>query len=231
MTLPTVNRKVNTDLLHPRFVTRLERFFNDSRIERRVSIVSAVRTKNQQHKLYRKYLRKGWPLAADPDRVIAPGFKGSWHMVQDDGFGYAVDLKLIWFGITKEDVARIAAEYGLQPTVPSEWWHFQPRNATGWFITPDVEEPIAIDFAGIVQYIKDLGHEISLSPLRKGSHGKAVTAAQHRLNHLGFNVGAADGRFGRKTRRGVIHFQRHTPRLVVDGVIGGRTWSMMWSLS
>ena len=107
-----------------------------------------------------------------------------------------------------------------------EWWHHQPRNAQDWFITP--EPPIQIDWAGIIQYVKDLGYRVALSPLRKGSHGEEVRAAQQRLNGLGFNVGVVDGRFGRKTKRGVKGFQRAMPPLVVDGVIGGKTWQRMW---
>jgi len=49
-------------------------------------------------------------------------------MVQDCGFGYAVDLRITGRGLSTGEVARIAKGYGIQQTVPSEWWHFQPRN-------------------------------------------------------------------------------------------------------
>lgn len=228
MTLPTVSRSVYTDALHPKFKNRLERFFNDSRIRGRVKIVSAVRTKAHQARLYDKYLSKGWPLAANPDRIIAPGFKGSWHQQQDDGFGYAVDLRITRFGITEETVTGIAAMYGLRPTVPSEWWHFQPRDAHGWFSTDFAEEDPVVNWAGIVAYVNDLGRQVGLSPLRRGSRGPAVKAAQSRLSSIGFDTSGIDGVFGRKTKQAVIKFQRHSD-LRVDGVIGGKTWAAMWS--
>ena len=230
MSLPTTSGGVDLSLLHPRFINRLEHFFDDPRIKNRVKIVSAVRTKAHQQRLYDKYLSRGRPLAANPNRNIAPGFKGSWHMVQDCGFGYAVDLRITGRGLSTDDVARVAKGYGIQQTVPSEWWHFQPRSASGWFeslIMEEEEEPI-IDWIGILRYIAHLGNEVALSPLRRGSRGKAVKFAQQRLGTLGFDVGTPDGVFGRKTRGGTIRFQRDTSSLTADGVIGGKTWQMMW---
>ncbi len=237
MTIPVVSSHVYIDPLHPRFKERLKDFFTDKRIAGKVKVVSGVRTKAQQQALYDKYLTKGWPLAANPNRVIAPGFHGSWHQQQDDGFGYAVDFRIVKRGTKEAFVTDVAAEYGIRPTVKGEWWHFQPRNSQGWFdrapsfgdesiVEPD--EP-ATDLNAVVQYIESLGHQVALAPLRKGSRGDTVRFAQARLGDLNFDVGTPDGVFGNKTRLGTIRFQRHNS-LVADGVIGGKTWRAMWGM-
>mgnify|MGYP003146072295 FL=1 len=229
MSLPTTNSRVNLEPLHPRFRARLERFFLDPRIAGNVAIHSACRTYNHQKQLYDNYVAGRGNLAANPDRRFGSNgwWKGSYHQEQDDGFCYAVDLARTNRKLKTGMINDIAASYGIVATIRhKEWWHHQPRNAQDWFITP--EPPIQIDWAGIIQYVKDLGYRVALSPLRKGSHGEEVRAAQQRLNGLGFNVGVVDGRFGRKTKRGVKGFQRAMPPLVVDGVIGGKTWQRMW---
>ena len=152
-------------------------------------------------------------------------------MVQSGGYGYAVDLRITNRSISEEEVGRIARDYGLRQTVPSEWWHFQPRDAYHWFEARAKENYSIprIDFEGILQFIEDLSKEVAVSPLRKGSRGKAVRLAQRQLGALGFDVGTPDAIFGRKTYRATMAFQRHTPGLTADGVIGGRTWRAMWS--
>jgi len=92
--IPVSSKRVRLDGLHPEFVARLERFFGDSRVRGRVVVCSGVRTVREQAVLFDRYRNKGGVLAADPSRVFGGGWVGSWHMVQPDGFGYAVDLRL-----------------------------------------------------------------------------------------------------------------------------------------
>lgn len=70
--------------------------------------------------------------------------------------------------------------------------------------------------------------------LRRGDTGAYVVELQTDLIELGYDVGktGADGIFGRKTQKAVKKFQKkHTDKdgqkLVVDGVVGERTW---WAL-
>ena len=44
MTIPTTKSSIQLDLLHPRFVTRLEAFFADTRIKNRVAVSSGCRS-------------------------------------------------------------------------------------------------------------------------------------------------------------------------------------------
>jgi putative chitinase len=58
--------------------------------------------------------------------------------------------------------------------------------------------------------------------LKQGSSGPTVRKLQRKLKKLGFNPGRLDGAFGRKTRAGLIKFQK-SRGLVADGIAGPRT--------
>ena len=70
--------------------------------------------------------------------------------------------------------------------------------------------------------------------IRRGDRGPYVKLCQEDLIHLGYSVGksGADGIFGKNTEAGVKAFQRdHDDRdgraLVVDGVVGQKTWGAL----
>lgn len=60
--------------------------------------------------------------------------------------------------------------------------------------------------------------------LKSKSRGNCVAVLQRRLNQLGFPCGAPDGVFGKKTTLAVKRFQSNR-KLLVDGVVGKKTWS------
>ncbi len=61
--------------------------------------------------------------------------------------------------------------------------------------------------------------------LERGMTGEAVVRLQERLNELGYDVGSADGSFGRQTRTGVLEYQfDNRDTLRVDGRVGQATW-------
>ena len=62
--------------------------------------------------------------------------------------------------------------------------------------------------------------------LRKGSEGEYVVQLQTRLNELGYDCGAVDGKFGNKTLNAVIKFQTLND-LEPDGVVGRKTWAKL----
>lgn len=64
--------------------------------------------------------------------------------------------------------------------------------------------------------------------LKQGSTGAEVKKLQERLNQLGFNCGAVDGIFGKKTYNAVISFQR-SRGLVMDGIVGPKTKALLWT--
>ena len=58
--------------------------------------------------------------------------------------------------------------------------------------------------------------------LEVGSSGSDVTRVQKKLIQYGYMTGAADGRYGEKTRDAVIWFQKKNS-LKADGVVGSAT--------
>ena len=230
--LPVTSNRVDLTQLHPRFVERLRRFFADPLIEGRVQIVSAGRSYAEQSRLFEKYKHRGGNLAADPNRVMPGGWRGSWHMEQEDGYCYAVDFRIVKKDVSTTYVTHHAKKYGLVPTVPSEWWHFQPRDRHNWFDAPALATDSTtyyppLDWAALVRMVEEIGRQVAASPLRRGARGFAVEVVQRRLGALGYDTGPADEVFGRKTRRAVKGFQR-VKGLTVDGVVGGKTWRVMW---
>jgi peptidoglycan hydrolase-like protein with peptidoglycan-binding domain len=62
--------------------------------------------------------------------------------------------------------------------------------------------------------------------LKSGSKGEWVTGLQGQLQRLGYDPGAADGVFGRRTENAVKQFQRDQG-LAADGIVGPRTWAVL----
>lgn len=58
--------------------------------------------------------------------------------------------------------------------------------------------------------------------LKLGSTGADVIELQVKLNAVGYNVGKADGIFGKMTKQGVVTFQQ-AHSLTVDGIVGPMT--------
>lgn len=243
MTIPTTSKRVRLDLLHPKMLTRLEHFFADGRIAGKVAVVSGVRSYADQARLYKKYRAGRGNLAANPDRRFGPRgldgqgiWRGSWHQQQADGFGHAVDFRIIGRGITTDDVNRIAVSFGLVPTVKGEWWHHQWRSAASEeFPAPAIAnaasehtEPPVVDWAGIAAAVDKQKGQVRRKSLRRGSRGDAVHTLQLMLGHHGFDPGIPDGVFGRKTTRAVKAFQK-AKRLTVDGIVGGKTFQALFS--
>ena len=118
--------------VHPILEFRIRGLLSEPAL-RRYGTYPAVRTYAKQKALRDRYLRGG-NLAASPDRVLRTGKsfpyawkpRGSWHMVQADGYGHAVDLKRP-VGVTRAMADRAVkpylAKWGLKQTVSSEWWH------------------------------------------------------------------------------------------------------------
>ena len=243
MAIPA-KRGVDLSLLHPRFVKRLEAFFDDPRIRGRVQVTSGCRSYAKQKYFYDGYKKRkaGFNLAANPDRRFGPKglngvgiWRGSWHMEQDDGYCYAVDFGLCGSGIKTWEVQNIAKSYGIHPTVASEWWHHQPRQSSDWFDAPalvdggvkeETKEPV-VDWAALKRYLDALTAEVQTNPIRRKERSERVKVMQRRLGALGIDCGNPDGIFGWKTYRKVRQFQRIN-RLTRDGIVGAGTWGEMW---
>jgi hypothetical protein len=231
MGIAVTKKSVDLSLLHPRFMERLELFFDDGRMAGKVAVVSGCRSYAEQKRLYHKYRAGKGNLAANPDWERPGGFfHGSFHQEQRDGYSYAVDLRIIG-RITRAEVTDVARRYGFRPTVKREWWHFQPRNEDEWFPStsfPDNTVPIQpMDWAGVLAFIHGIEQSIGRCPLLRGSRGVEVRVVQQRLNALDFWCGTADGIFGWKTKSAVKRFQRamlHSP----NGVVSSAVWTALW---
>ncbi len=242
MDIPTTKSSIQLDLLHPRFVTRLEAFFADTRIKNRVAVSSGCRSYASQLRLYQMYRAGKGNLAANPDWQRPDGFfRGSFHQEQPDGQSYAVDLRQLSRSISKPEINRIAVTYGIVPTIQAkEWWHHQPRNGKGWFDAPELKgeasegtedaaplEP-KVDWAGIMAAISAQRAQVARKPLIRGSRGPAVKTAQSRLGSLGFECGPADGIYGRKTAWAVRQLQKKK-KLPTTGAVDARTFDALFT--
>ena len=200
-------------------------FFGDAEIEGRVVIVSGCRTLAKQKYLFNGWVKRlpGFNLAADPNRVFGGGkWRGSWHMQQADGYCYAVDLrrKRNIFGKSKiswADVERVAKEYGLRRTVPSENWHYQHRNAAGVFPAPEMALgrpwPRRPSSSPVLKR-----RLVGLSRMNSLPH---VRWLQREILFV-----KPDGVFGPVTEKKVRDLQSYFG-LEPDGVVGMKTWGLL----
>jgi len=233
--LPTTSSRVRTAELHPRFRARLEAFFAHPEIAGKVKIVSGVRTIADQRRLYDLYKRGRGNLAANPDRRLANGFRGSYHMQQNapgcDGYGMAVDLRITGRGLSWARLHTIITTFGIRPTVRSENWHMQPGRMAGnrfdWFsYTAGREKPFQADTRSELQKIAAYIAELRRTVLRRGDRGVHVTSLQRFLEDQSYPAGTADGVYGRKTEKAVRMLQADAG-LTVDGIVGPNTWNAL----
>lgn len=69
---------------------------------------------------------------------------------------------------------------------------------------------------------------INISVIKLGARGEAVKDAQRLLNAKGYDCGSVDGIFGKKTDAAVRLFQ-NANGLIIDGIIGAKTWEKLKS--
>lgn len=239
--IPVTSSRVKIDGLHPRFIARLEAFFADPRIANRVAVVSGVRTYAQQRYLYDGYKagKRGFNLAANPDRKLRNGFQGSYHMSQPafGGWGYAVDFRITGKGITTGEVKKIATQYGLHAPVRSEWWHHTPGSVKGsqfdWLPYDASAEPPNLGTDNVLAEVAKFVEACKDTVIRKGNRGPVVEFLQTQLDKDGYRLtrkgkpGAGiDGAFGKMTDQAVRQFQKDED-LAVDGVVGPNTWNSL----
>lgn len=78
----------------------------------------------------------------------------------------------------------------------------------------------------LAQYDTCMTGKEELPILRKGNKGYYVGYLQEKLNSFGYNCGKVDKIFGSKTLAAVKAFQK-AQNLVVDGVVGPKTWAKL----
>ncbi len=244
--IPVAGNWVRLKEIHPLMKRRLEAFFADPRIKGKVVVSSGCRTYANQKELYRKYKAGTFPnVVANPDRRHGPGgkFQGSFHMTQPNapeglrGYAFAVDFRIVG-KISTGQVNKIAAEYGLVKTVPSEWWHHQAYGHTGggkygWY------KPTSTTYKDNAKLKKAATIEPPAQPpassmplVKRGSRGAHVKLLQTKLSELGFRVSknpkysGIDGIAGSMTIAALKRFQK-SRSLTVDGLCGKNTWKAL----
>jgi len=236
--LPTTSKWVRLTELHPKFIERLEHLLlHDSRVKGKAKIVSGCRTYQQQKELYRKYKAGTGNLAANPDRRFGPNgkFRGSWHLEQEDGYAYAVDIRLSG-GLSWAEFHAAADEVGIKKTVPSENWHMQPYGYLNgkwqWFPAPAMKGKEDKTLTKAAPPAAPAIVAKTMPIVRMHSRGEHVKVMQKKLTDLGFRVSkhpkksGIDGVAGRLSIAGLKRFQR-SRKLKADGICGKNTWKAL----
>jgi hypothetical protein len=196
--------------LHPVLAFRLAGAFWASPLMRdSVRIESGARSMDAQRHLHARWRNGvvGANLAADPQRVIAPGFRGSYHMRQPaDGWAWACDLTRVG-PVSWSQVHEVLDGWGLQRTVPGEDWHVQAGRHTGMFAGPMPPESVWKADRPVYRLLK----------LRRPRiRGPYVRWVQERVGAV------SDGVYGPATADAVADWQANHG-LTADGVVGPKT--------
>lgn len=135
-----VGPNVNVDDLHPRFAYRVALLLQKVWAKHgkgSLRIASAVRSPELQAKLRSLWMRGQGNYAVSPTRRIGTvngvTYRGSWHMKQPDGYGYAVDLQAPSHAFLRTEVHPLLPELGMfWAQGVNEPWHIQAFNRRGW---------------------------------------------------------------------------------------------------
>jgi len=196
--------------LHPVLVFRLAGAFWSSQLMRdHVRIESGARSMDAQRHLYARWRNGavGANLAADPDRVIAPGFRGSYHMIQPaDNWAWACDLTRVG-PVSWSQVHEVLDGWSLLRTVPGEPWHVSHGRHTGIFAGPMPPDTV---------WKADRPAYRPLKVRRPRIRGPYVSWVQERTAAL------VDGIYGPGTAEAVADWQANHG-LTADGIVGPRT--------
>jgi len=200
--------------LHPVLAFRLAGAFWASQLMRdHVRIESGARSMDAQRYLYARW-RNGAPganMAADPDRKIAPGFVGSYHMIQPaDSYAWACDLTRTG-PVSWSQVHEVLDAWSLSRTVPGEPWHVQAGRHSGFFAGPMPPESV---------WKADSAPYRALRLRRPRMRGPYVKYVQERVGAV------SDGVFGPATADAVADWQAQNG-LTADGVVGPMTHEKM----
>jgi len=224
--------------VHPVLAHRIRLLLAEPKLSK-YGTYPAVRDRAKQERLYAAYKAGRGNLAANPNRTLRTGSsfpydwtpKGSWHMVQGDGYGHAVDLKRPWNRTraqARAEVHPFLDRYGLRATVRSEWWHVQALTSQGWVDGPMPDgtgnlpkpEPENV-LAEVAKFVEACRKTI----VKRGQRGSVVEFMQTQLTTKGYPL-KADGSFGPATLKAVRLFQSANG-LTADGIVGPATWAAL----
>lgn len=120
-------------------------------------VEASTRSEATQRDLYERWKLGLYkvPIVANPDHVLGGSpwgwpVRGSYHMVQADGYSHALDVG--WRGITQDLFESVAATCGLLRTETNEAWHYQ------WWDTARGIYPVDEPKGDIVDLARELTH-------------------------------------------------------------------------
>jgi hypothetical protein len=173
-----------------------------------VRIESGARSVDEQRRLYARWRNGQGNLAADPDRRIAPGFVGSYHMIQPaDGWAWAADMTRSG-PVSWSQVHEVLGGWGLLRVVPGEPWHIQHGRHTGFFAGPMPPESVWKPESAPYRLLK---------VRRPRIRGPYVKYVQERVGAV------VDGIYGPATAEAVADWQANHGGLTADGIVGPKT--------
>ncbi len=196
--------------LHPVLAFRLAGAYWSSQLMRdHVRIESGARSVDEQRRLYARWRNGavGANLAADPDRRIAPGFVGSYHLIQPaDGWAWACDMTRSG-PVSWSQVHEVLDGWGLLRTVPGEPWHVSHGRHTGIFAGPMPPESVWKPESAPYRLLK---------VRRPRIRGPYVSWVQERTGAV------VDGVYGPGSAEAVGDWQANHG-LTADGIVGPKT--------
>lgn len=175
-------------------------------------------THSQRVMIYEKAKARDAETAARASSWGAPQIMGFNH----DAAGHATALKMVRAfrspAAQIEGFTSLILDWKLDRAIRShDWLAFAaPYNGTGQ--APEYARRLALAY-------HQLSGRPSVEVLRIGARGQSVAALQELLGIVGHDV-TIDGSFGATTRDAVERFQE-AAGLVVDGVVGARTWTAL----
>ncbi len=137
------------DAVHPLLAYRVRLLLADPALRGQYGVISGARSYGAQKNLWDRYRAGVGNLAANPAAPITTHLgwpfewlpTGSFHMVQADGWGHAIDLRRPAHhsrSMARSLVHPLLPTYGLRATVSSEWWHLQALDRDGWVPGPQL---------------------------------------------------------------------------------------------
>lgn len=143
-------------------------------------------------------------------------------------YGYEISVDGDFGSKTKSTLQKFQKEKGLvaDGVCGEKTWDIIYSTNLGEAVTDDEAEEIEASDPDEKEEVEKTTPDYSDMPmLRKGLRGGNVKTLQTALNLVGKNLDV-DGAFGKLTDKAVREFQKDN-NLVIDGIVGSKTWGML----
>lgn len=143
--------------------------------------------------------------------------------------GYA--FRRIWeggHGTASQHYAGVAFDVGQNTTAANrrKIWNAAKNSGAWGYVEPLAQTPTWVHFDRRYGTPACSGTTAGYPTCRVGSVSTYVIILQDALNALGYTVGSLDGKFGTRTKNGLMAWQRSVG-LTADGVCGCNSWKKL----